>query len=420
MGIDPGPHIFITIITLFLSGIFSLLKTSYEDLNKYKIENLLEEEKITEKEEKILLSFLDNLNEIQTAFLISDYMSNAFFATSLGLIGFHYQKLPGTILAVVVATILILICGESLPYFIAKARGDDVAIKFIGFTKLYSKILVPLTTITKCSSKWLYSLFESKDDSEPPRITEDQLYNIVNLSKDEGLLDTNEYGMIEKVFSFSDKYVKDVMTPRTDVVAVDINTDIEDIIEVFRQEGYSRVPIYENEVDNILGILHVKDLLSLFYQKSKDSIRKSLKKPIYSFEYQKSSDLFSQMRINNSTMAIVLDEYGGVDGIVTMEDLIEEIVGEIDDEYDDDADNQDIIVLKNNTYILDGVTRLEDIHEQIGLDLESEEVDTIGGFIFEKFDRIPKQAEVLKYENLEFTILKIEKNRISKIKMTIK
>lgn len=147
-------------------------------------------------------------------------------------------------------------------------------------------------------------------------------------------------------------------------------------------------------------------------------LKNHLRKPIYSFEYQKSSDLFAQMRKNNATMAIVLDEYGGTDGIVTMEDLIEEIVGEIEDEYDDEDD--EIKTLKTNIFVMEGSTRLEDIQEKLELDIESDQVDTIGGYIFEKFDRIPEQGEVLQYENLVFTILEIEKNRIAKVKLQVK
>ncbi|MFB0972417.1 MAG: transporter associated domain-containing protein, partial [Neofamilia sp.] len=182
----------------------------------------------------------------------------------------------------------------------------------------------------------------------------------------------------------------------------------------------SRVPVYEEDIDNLLGVLHIKDLLPHFVGHEIINIRESLRKPIYTFEYQKTADLFEQMRRNNGTFAIVLDEYGGTEGIVTMEDLIEEIVGEIEDEYDDDSESDGILTLKNNVFIIDGMVRLDELSEETNLDLESDEVDTIGGFVVEIFDKIPEQGEVLKYENLEFTVLEIEKNRISKLRVTVK
>lgn len=420
MGIDPLPQIIVALVALFLSGFFTLLKYSYQDLNKFKIQEFMEEDLISSKKEGQLLVLLDNLSDLQTAFLISDYFSNAFAAAAIASLGFYYYQLSGMIIAVIIASILILVIGESAPYYISWAMGNKVCIKFVGFALAYTKFSRPICSFVSASAKALGSLFGLEKDSKEPKITEDQLFNAMNLSKEQGLLDVNEYGIIEKVFDFSDTYVKDVMTPRTDVVAIDIeDTSMDEIIATFMEEGYSRIPFYENDIDNVLGILHVKDLLPIIKEKDVD-IRKFLRKPIYSFEYQKSAYLFAQMRKNNSTMAIVLDEYGGTDGIVTMEDLIEEIVGEIEDEYDEGSIDDEIRVLNKNAYLLDGALRLEDLDERLNLKLESDEVDTIAGFIFEKFDRIPEQGEVLEYENLVFTILDLDKNRISKIKLQVK
>lgn len=427
MGIDPLPQIIIAAIALFLSGFFTLLKYSYEDLNQYKVDKFNEDQLIDDEEEVELDDLINCLNELQTTFMISDYIANAFVAASLSKIGYHYYGLTGSIIGVLIASILILVFGESAPYYISKAKGTSISISFKSFSKIYTRIFFPFVIFIRAVSKGIGSLFGLNKNSIEPKITEDQLFNAMNLSKDEGLLDVDEYGIIEKVFEFSDTFVKDVMTPRTDVVAIDITeSTIKDIVHTFNEEGYSRVPVFENDIDNIIGILHVKDLLPLFLgngfegNKNEFDIRKSLRKPIYSFEYQKSSDLFAQMRKNNSTMAIVLDEYGGTDGIVTMEDLIEEIVGEIEDEYDENTIEDEIKILNQNLYLIDGSARLEDIRKRLDLDLESDEVDTIAGFIFEKFDRIPEQGEVLEYENLVFTILELDKNRIEKIKLQIK
>ncbi|MDO5027664.1 MAG: hemolysin family protein [Bacillota bacterium] len=420
MGIDPLPQIIVAIIALLLSGFFTLLKYSYQDLNKYKIEQFKDEDLIDDKKRSQLLLLVDKLADMQTTFLISDYLSNAFAAATISFLGYHYYELTGMFLGILVASALILVFGESAPYYISWAMGSKVSINFVGFALAYTKLSHPLCVFISASAKAIGSLFGLEKGTKEPKITEDQLYNAMNLSKEQGLLDVNEYGLIEKVFEFSDAYVKDVMTPRTDVVAIDIeDTSMDHIVQTFMEEGYSRIPFYEKDIDHVIGILHVKDLLPLIKEDQVD-IRKYLRKPVYSFEYQKSDYLFAQMRKNNSTMAIVLDEYGGTDGIVTMEDLIEEIVGEIEDEYDEGSIDDEIKVLNKNIYLLDGALRLEDLNEKLGLELESDEVDTIAGFIFEKFDRIPEQGEVLEYENLVFTILDLDKNRIAKIKLVIK
>lgn len=420
MGTDPGPQISIAIVSLFLSSLFTLLKYSYEGLNKFKLEKMNEEGLISDEKAAELVLFIEDLNEIQSTFLISDYLANAFFAISLSRIGYNLYHKEGIVGGAILATLLILIFGESTPYFISLAKGDKIAVRFSKFTKIFVKLLSPIINLIKFVSRAIGSLFGLEKDSKEPKITEDELFTAMNLSKDEGLLDVDEFGMIENVVAFRDTYVKDVMTPRTDVVAIDIDSTIEEIVEVFHEEGFSRVPIYEEDIDNLLGILHIKDLLPYFVGHEILDIRENLRKPIYTFEYQKTGDLFEEMRKNKGTFAIVLDEYGGTEGIVTMEDLIEEIVGEIEDEYDETSSDEGILALKNDSFIIDGIVRLDELNERADLNLESEEFDTISGYVVELFDRIPEQGEVLENENYIFTVLEIEKNRILKLKLKVK
>lgn len=420
MGLDPVPQIIVAVVALILSGFFTLLKYSYDYMNKYKLERMLEDELITDREQREVERLIDVINEVQITFMISDYLANAFVAASLAYVGFYYYRFIGAVIAVFIAGILILVFGETAPYFISLSKGDMLAVKFRKFARIYTRISSPIILIIRSISKLIGSLFGTQRDAEVPKITEDELFTAMNLSKDEGLLELDEYSIIEKVFAFSDNFVKDVMTPRTDVVYLNVNSTPEEIFNVFTEEGYSRIPVYEEDIDNILGILHVKDLIKLYVSKEDKELREILRKPMHTFEYQKSSDLFNQMRKNKQTFAVVLDEYGGTDGIVTMEDLIEEIVGDIEDEYDDVDEYDEIMPLKNNMYIVDGSCRIEDLRKRLNLDIYSDEVDTVGGFVFEKIDRIPEQGEVLEFENLVFTVLELEKNRISKLKLQIK
>lgn len=413
-----GLWLFTSFMFLFLSGFFTLLKDAYSDLNMVKLDNMQEENKLSEKEYDRLKNIVSDFDKAEGSFIILDYLSNALSASSLAYIGFQYFNLVGMFGALFIASILILIFGEELPSEISVSRGDAFAIKYSGFTNFIMSVLSPLDKFVKSTALFIAKIFRKDDYVEEPKIREDELMTAVNLSKEEGLLDNEEYGLIEKVFKFRDSYAKDVMTPRTEVVAIDIDATPNEIVSTFVKEGYSRIPVYEEDIDSILGILHVKDLIKLMLDKNEiTDIRSLLRKPLYTFEYQKTDDLFKIMRMRRTTFAIVLDEYGGTDGIITLEDLVEEIVGDIEDEYDEDDD--EIIKLNDSEFIIDGATKLDDFDEKLKLNLESEEVDTIGGFVVEKFDKIPKKGEILNYENLVFKILEMDKNRIDKLKLKI-
>lgn len=413
-----GLWLFTSFIFLFLSGFFTLLKDAYSDLNMVRLDNMQEENKLSKKEYDNLKKIVDGFDRVEGSFIVLDYLSNALSVSAFAYVGFGFYRVPGMICAILIDSILILIFGEELPSEFSISNGDRLAIKYSGFTNFITALLSPLFKFVRNTALFIAKFFRKDIYTKEPKIREDELMNAVNLSKEAGLLDNEEYGLIEKVFKFRDSYAKDVMTPRTEVVAIDVESSPEEIVSAFVKEGYSRIPVYEDDIDSILGILHVKDLIKLMLDKNEiQNIRSLLRKPLYTFEYQKTDDLFRIMRMKQTTFAIVLDEYGGTDGIITLEDLIEEIIGDIEDEYDEDDD--EIIKINDSEYILDGALKLEDCDEKLKLHLESEEVDTIGGFVVEKFDKIPKKGEVLTFENLIFTILEMDKNRVDKLKLKI-
>ena len=218
---------------------------------------------------------------------------------------------------------------------------------------------------------------------------------------------------------FRDSYAKDIMTPRTDIVAIDIESSYSEIIDLICKENFSRMPVYEDNIDNIIGILNVKDLFMMNKHKSLKENKSFFKKPYFTYEYKEVSSLFSDMRAHKISVAIVADEYGGTTGMITIEDLIEKIVGAINDEYDNE-DDEDIIKLGPNKFLVDGAMNLDDLNQLTGLGLESTEFDSIGGFIIEKIDRFPKKNEVIILDNLKFTVKKTSKNRIDKVLLEIK
>jgi len=253
-------------------------------------------------------------------------------------------------------------------------------------------------------------------DKNQPFITQEELRTIVSVSHKEGVLEGEAKDMINNVFDFSDSQVNDVMITRTEIVAIDVDMSYEEIIKIINQEQYSRIPVYEHTIDNIIGILNVKDLL--FIQLNKElnlDLREYIRQPYFTYEFKSTKDLFKEMRAKRIHMAVVLDEYGGTEGIVTIEDLIEEIVGDIEDEYDKEIN--DIEVIKEDEYLVNGNVKLDAINDLIGTHIESEDFDTIAGFVIGIIDRIPEIGEVIEYENINFIIESTERNRIEKIRI---
>lgn len=247
-----------------------------------------------------------------------------------------------------------------------------------------------------------------------PIITEEDLIDAMDLGMEEGIINKNESMMIQNVIGFKDNYAKDIMTPRTDIVAIEIDDSYEDIIEKISEYSYSRMPVYEDNLDNIIGILNVKDIFHMDRTKPLVENKSFFKKPFFTFEYKPTGTLFSEMRQNKLSVAIVTDEYGGTEGMITFEDIIEKIVGQISDEYDTEED-EDIITIAPGKYLIDASVNIDEINQKFETELECQEFDSLGGFIIENIDRFPKLNEVINIDGLKFTIARKSKNRIEKI-----
>ena len=251
-------------------------------------------------------------------------------------------------------------------------------------------------------------------------ITESELRTIVDVSHEEGVIEPEERFMISNVVDFGDALSKDIMIPRADVVCADVNASYEEMVKLFISETFSRIPIYEESRDNIIGILYMKDLFFLSEKKGADSfnMRRLMRKPLFVYEYQRTAQIFSDMKTSSVSMAVVLDEYGVTTGIITMEDLIEEIVGEIRDEYDADEDKY-IVRVDEDTYDIDASIRLDDLNDALSTELSSDHYDSLAGFVIEKMDKLPAEGEETDYENLHFKVMKVEKNRIERVLVKI-
>ncbi len=316
----------------------------------------------------------------------------------------------------VIMTILVLIFGEITPKSIAKQNSEKVSLIVSKPIDIIVKVFNPLVAVFTAISSIFIKLLGGDPKANEPFITEEELRTMVGVSEEEGVLEDVEKEMIFNVFEFADSQVKDVMVQRVDIVAVDVNATYEEVISIIKAEQFSRLPVYNENIDDVIGILNVKDLIMASECKDNFKVSDYMREPYYTFEFKKITELFKEMKKTRNHMAVVLDEYGGNVGIVTIEDLIEEVVGEIEDEYDDERDS-DIVVVKEDEYIVDGSARLDYIGDLIGVTMESEEFDSVGGLVIGELGRFPEQNEEVKINNIKFVVEDIDKNRIKKVRI---
>jgi len=401
----------VLIFLLLLSAFFSASETALMSLSKIRIRHMVEDgvkgakliEKLTEDPNKLLGSILvgNNVVNIGASALATSVAVKAFGESGVGI-------------ATAIMTILVLIFGEITPKSIAKQRSEGVSLKVSGIVNIIVKILRPFVAIFTFISSTVLKLFGGDLNKDQPFITQEELKTMVDVGEEEGVLEEEEKEMIFNVFEFGDIQVKDVMVQRVDIVALGLDSTYDDVIDIIKEEQFSRIPVYNESIDDIIGIMYVKDLI-LLNNKDNFKVQDCIREAYYTFEFKKVTELFKEMKKSRNHMAVVLDEYGGTVGIVTIEDLLEEIVGEIEDEYDELE--EEIEVVKEDEYIVDGRIRLDDLSDLIGVKMESEEFDSIGGFVIGQLGRIPEPKEEVSYENMRFVVEEIDKNRIKKVRI---
>lgn len=401
----------IAVFGLICSYYFTYVENTYMALTQSKLKKLVERD----PERGVYLEKnYHNLDHIFSTTLFLDYFANIIVAVCLADFFNDFVLHWGYVISIFVSTFLILSFGELFPKSVGHQRYEKSLLKSAKRIYYLQKIVRPIIMFMSIFSSFFINLAGGDKNFREPLITEDDLRQAVTLGHEEGLIDKSEVGFIQNVMGFKDAYAKDIMTPRTDVVAVEVNTTYDELVEIVKEEGFSRMPVYENDLDNILGILHVKDLFAYTTDPSKLNIREMLRPAYLTYEYKPVSKLFNEIRAKKLSVAIVLDEYGGTEGLISVEDLIEKLVGSISDEYDEDEE-EEIIPLGNNRYSVDGATNISEINHTLDLELESEEFDSIGGYVIEQFDRFPKQGETITVDHITFVVKETGKNRIEKL-----
>ena len=399
----------ILILLILLSAFFSSAETALTTVNKLRVQTLIEQEnktaktlsKVIEDSGKLFSTILigNNIVNMSASSLTTVMVTNLFGSTAVGI---------GT----GVITLLILIFGEITPKTLAATHAEPIALAYARIIYGLMKIMTPIIFVVSNLANGVMFLLRIDPNAKNNTLTEHELRTIVNVSQENGVIENEEKQMIYNVFDFGDSVAKDVMVPRIDMTFVDVESTYEELIEIFKVHKHTRFPVYEDNTDNIIGIINVKDLILL--SPGEDfSIRNILRSPYFTYEYKTTASLMVDMRKASVNLAIVLDEYGATAGLITLENLLEEIVGEIRDEYDEDEEEDIKEILPGKEYQVLGSAKLNDINEQLNLKLDSEDYDSIGGYIIEQLDKLPVQGQsVTLPSGLRLVVEKTSKNRV--------
>lgn len=414
--LDPDARLIliVVIILLVLSAFFSSAETSLSAANKIRMRSLADSGK---KSAKLVLKLLGMNTKVLSAILIGNNIVNlSASALSATFVDIQFGNRFLTA-ATAILTFLVIIFGEIVPKTIATLHADGIAMFYAPIIYGFTIVMTPVIWFVNGIANCLLFLLRIKKDTAAT-ITEDELLTVVDVSHEEGVIESEEKEMIENVVDFGDSLAKDVMVPRIDVDFLNIQAGYDEVVSTFRQNNYSRLPVFRGTRDNVVGILFLKDFFRYDGDSKDFSVSELMRKPFYTFEFKKTSDLLAEIRKEAVTIAVVLDEYGATAGIITLEDLLEEIVGEIRDEYDSDEED-DIRKVSDTEYLVHGNARLDDINETLGLQLQSDDYDSIAGHLIHLLEHLPKTGETITAGNVTYIAESVAKNRVVRVRILL-
>ena len=403
------------IILLILSSLFSCSETAFLSVSKIKIRTLAEE---GNKKAKLVESLLDDQDRLLSAILVGNNLvnigaSSLTTATIMAIFGDGAQTVA---IATGVVTLCILIFGEITPKSLATQNADKLVFALAPFIRFVCVITKPVVFVLNIITGFIIKLLGGNQE-HGPSLTEEELKTIVTVGHEEGVLEKEEKEMIHNVFEFGETEIKEIMTPRIHVESLPDDCTYDELMNVYHDAQYSRYPIHDESFDEIIGVLNMKDLLFIDIDKEHFDVKKYMRETFVVYEFNQVNDVFASMRKEHATLAIVLDEYGVMNGIVTFEDIVEEIVGEIDDEYDDASD--DIVKINDHEYLVDGSLNLNEVNDEIDTHFESEDFESIGGLVLGEFSGVPKIKDKIEFPGVTIIIEKMHKNRIELLRLII-
>ena len=403
-------QIIILIILLLLSAFFSSAETALTTVNKIRIRSLAEEGR---KRAKTVLKITDDSGKMLSAILIGNNIVNLSAASLTTTLAYSFG---GSWVAAAsgILTVFILLFGEITPKTMATIHAEKLSLVYAPVINVFMTVMTPAIFIINGLSHGVLYLFHIDPNDRNRTMTENELRTIVNVSHEDGVIESEEKEMIYNVFDLGDAKAKDVMVPRVHVTFADVESTYEELLEIFREDKFTRLPVFEDTTDNVIGTINMKDLL-LYDNIGAFHIRDIMREAYFTYEYKSISELLVEMRQTSFNIAIVLDEYGETAGLITLEDILEEIVGEIHDEYDENEEDF-IKEISEREYIIEGSMNLDDLNDRLYLALESEDYDSLGGFIIEHLDRLPEVGDsVVTPDGIKLVVETLDKNRIESV-----
>ncbi len=441
---DPGPALDIILklvllfVLIFFNAFFAMSEIAIISLNDTKMQKLAEE---GNKKAKQIVKLTENpnrfLSTIQIGVTLAGFLASASASQNFADLLMNALKhtaivnvIPESVIngiSVVLITIITsyfsLVLGELAPKRIAMQVPEKVSFKVVGILLFIAKIAKPFVKVLSVSTNGVVRLFGFDPNADEENVTEEEIRMMVDVGGEKGVIEDSQKEMIDNIFEFDDLDAGDIMTHRTDMTAIEVSRSLEEVAELAIENGYSRIPVYEDDPDSIVGVLYAKDLLKYVGHNipADLTISKVMRKALYVPETQSCGDLFKAMNDSHTQFAVVVDEYGGTAGIVTLEDVLESIVGNIQDEYDDE--DEEIVQINETTFTIDGITDLDEVDELVGTKLPEGDYDTLGGFVISLLGYLPSESDpepaVAEYDNLRFTVLNFEDRRIGEIKVEI-
>ena len=414
---DPSAAIqyIVLFILLLLSAFFSSAETCLTTVNKIRMRSLAED---GNKQAKVVLQITEDPGKLLSAILIGNNIVNLSASALTTTIAYN---LGGSAVAIATAiiTVAILIFGEITPKTVATIHAEKLALSYAYPIRFIMWIITPLSIIINAISRVIFFIIRIDPNAKPDAMTEEELRTIVDVSHESGVIEEEEREMINNVFDLGDAKAKDVMVPRVNVTFADVESSYNELIDIFREDKFTRLPVYEETTDNVIGTINMKDLL--LYDNTKNfHVRDILREAYFTYEHKNISELLVEMRESSYNIAIVLDEYGETAGLITLEDILEEIVGEIHDEYDVNEEEEILKQVNDNEYIAEGSMSLDDLNDRLELELESEDYDSLGGFIIENLDRHPDEGDEITTESgIRLVVASLDKNRVEKVHIYI-
>ncbi|MFI3237153.1 MAG: hemolysin family protein [Lachnospiraceae bacterium] len=414
---DPSSavQILAIVILLLLSSFFSSAETALISVNKIKIKTLVDE---GDKRAIKLTYILDNYSKMISTILIGNNIVN--IAASSLTTTFVISEFGSVYVGIGtgVLTLLVLMFGEIIPKTLAKTYAETIALNYTFIIHKLMFLLTPVIYFINILSRAIMKLLHIDPDKKLETMTESELKTYVDVSHEDGVIESEEREIIYNVFDFSDAVAKDIMIPRINMVTIDKEGSYDELYEIFKEFMYTRIPVYSEEPDNVVGVVNIKDFLFI-HDKEHFTISSLLRKAHYTYEFKKTADLMLEMRENAQNVTFVLNEYGSCVGMVTLEDLLEEIVGEIRDEYDDDEREQ-IQQLDAYSYMVDGYMKMDDINDILSTEMDSADYDSVAGLIIEHLDRLPEVGECVTLEDgISLQVTEVDQNRITKVMITL-